>query len=493
MRRIRSSQRCRCCATVLAAVLLGIVAAESRGQPALQPPALQPPGQPQPPWPPQPPQAGPQFPPPQAAPAPPAYRAARLVSEVRIIGQEATTEQFIQSQLKTRKDREFDPQVVQADVRRLAATGRFHDVRTYTQETPTGVVVTFEVFERPTIRYIRYLGNRGISDKALAKQDGIKVGEPLNRYAVEEARRKLEEYYRSKGFADAQVGILEGDEPQDRGAVFVIDEGPLQRISSVAFLGNTIASDERLKTQIKSRPGILWYLLRGKVDRKLIDEDIERLTAYYRGLGFFNARIGRELEFDESGKWLKLTFVIDEGPRYVVRNVALVGNQKFATADLLGKLELKDGEYFNLGKMNRDVSNLRDTYGGQGHIFADIKADPRFLEEPGQLDLVYNIQEGGVWRAGEINVHIEGEHPHTRESVVLNRMSVRPGDLLDTRELRASERRLISSQLFEADRAAGSAPRVVVRPPELQESVGNIAGTGNPARPAYRGQSPDRD
>ena len=54
----------------------------------------------------------------------------------------------------------------------------------------------------------------------------------------------------------------------------------------VYFVGNTIASDARLKTQIKSGPPIL-YLFKGELDRKEVDEDVERLTAYYRGLGFF--------------------------------------------------------------------------------------------------------------------------------------------------------------------------------------------------------------
>jgi outer membrane protein insertion porin family len=440
--------------------------------------------------------AQPSLPPPAApgpAPQPPPPTDKLLVADVRIIGNETSTQQSIQSQLKTRKDREFDPQVVQADVRRLASTGRFHHIRPYTQMTPAGMVVTYEVFERPTIRYIRYLGNRGFSDAQLAKQDGINVGEPLNRYAVEEARRKIEEFYRSKGFVDAQVSIQEGDQAQDRGVVFAISEGQLQRISSVHFVGNTIASGERLKTQVKSKPGILWYLFRGKVDLKLLDEDIERLTVYYRGLGYFNARISRELEFGESGKWARLTFVIDEGPRYVIHNVSLVGNQKFGQEALLARLELKSGDHFNLAKLNRDVNTLRDVYGGQGHIFADIKAGPRFLEEVGQLDLVYNIQEGGVWQAGQVNVHIKGEHPHTRESVVRDRVSVRPGDTLNTRELRQSERRLRASQLFATDPAKGEAPRVLVRPPELQESVGTIANSGGTGRPAYRGQSPDHD
>jgi len=393
----------------------------------------------------------------------------RLVAGVRIVGNETATEQFIQSQLKTKLDREFDPQIVQADVRRLASTGKFHDVRPYTEDTPAGVIVTFEVFERPTIRYIRFIGNRGIQDKVLIKQDGLDIGDPLNRYAVDEARRKIEEFYRSKGYSNCQVFVTEGDDPQDRGAAFAINEGHLERILAVRFEGNTIASDGRLKTQVKSKPGILWYLFRGKVDREQIEEDVKRLTAYYRNLGYFNARIGRELEFSESGEWLTITFVIDEGPRYQIRNVSVVGNKKFSSEALIGGMELAPGDYFNFGKMNRDVNMLVDAYGGQGHIFVDVEPDPRFLEQPGQLDLIYKIEEGGVWRAGKINVHIGGEYPHTRESVVLNRVSIRPGDIIDTREKRASEIRLRRSQLFMNDPTTGKVPRIEIRPPELQD------------------------
>jgi outer membrane protein insertion porin family len=142
--------------------------------------------------------------------------------------------------------------------------------------------------------------------------------------------------------------------------------------------------------------------------------------------------------------------------------------------------------------MNVDVNSLQDIYGGQGYIFADIQADPRFLEEPGQLDLVYNIDEGRPWRVGKVNVHIEGEHPHTRQSVVLNRLSLRPGDLIDIREVRASERRLKASQLFMNDPTQGAVPRVNVRPPELQDSIETIAeGRRRPASSSYRGQDPD--
>jgi outer membrane protein insertion porin family len=416
-----------------------------------------------------------------------------IVVDVIVRGNKKAALSKVYSYLRTRKGREFDPQLVQGDVRRLTQSGLFRDVRTFTDNVPGGVIVRFEVLERPTVGYIRFLGNRGVRDKTLLKEADMKVGESLNQYSVEEGRRKIQDYYQSHGYPKTEVSILEGNKPTDSGVVYVINEGQLERISSVEFVGNTIASGDRLKTQIESKAGYLWYFFAGKVDRDKIDADVEKLTAYYRSLGYFRARIGREIELDDSGRWAKLRFVIDEGPRYVVRNVSLVGNQKFATDTLQADLNLKPGEYFNQAKMNRDVAKLKDTYGGEGHIFADVQADPRFLEEPGELDLVYRIQEGDVFRVGKIDVKIDGEFPHTRQSVVMNRISLRPGDILDVRELRRSEQRLKASQLFEIDPSKGAPPELVVVPPDLLGAGGSVADRpkSRAGSRSYRGQSPE--
>ena len=413
----------------------------------------------------------------------------QVVVDVQIVGNSVTKDIELQRHIQVLKDRDFDPELVQADVRRLVQTGLFKDVRTYTREVPGGVIVIYEVFERPRIGQIRHLGNRGFSDKKLNKEHGLKPGDSINAYTSEEARRKIEDLYHKGGYPNASVTLLEGDKPGDKNVVFLINEGQLERISSVIFEGNRISTDARLKTQIESKPGYGWYLFGGKVDRSKIDADVEKLTAYYRSLGYFRARIGRELIFDNAGKWLTIKFIIDEGPRYVVRNVSVEGNIKFASAPLLNFLELKSGEYFNQAEMNKDLTTLIDLYGSQGHVFADVQADPRFLEEPGQMDVIYRVKEGDVFSVGQIHVHIAGEFPHTRETVVLNRAgNLRPGDLLDTRAIRDWERRLKASQLFEANPATGEPPRVVVRPPELN-AVGLAASGNGPG--TIRGQSPD--
>ena len=346
----------------------------------------------------------------------------------------------------------------------------------YLKNTDEGIIVTIEVTERNTIGQVEFIGNRGIADRTLKKETGLEDGKPLDVHEIRLAKSKIEDLYKEKGYPRTQVEIVEGGETGDNKVVFLIHEDEKQRIWKVDFEGNTIASDARLRHFIKSKPGIL-KVFGGLVKRDEIDQDINRLTSYYRSLGFFNARIGREIVESNDGRWLTLQFIVNEGPRYRVRSVSFIGNSSFSEEQLTQILELKPSlniktggqPEFNVAKMNQDTVSLRDLYGSQGFVFSKVEVEPRFLEEPGLLDLVYKIDEGKQYRVGEINVYFEGDFGLTKREVVLNRMSVRPGDLIDAREIRNSERRLGSAQIFAAGAPGTQAPRIVVRPPELKE------------------------
>jgi outer membrane protein insertion porin family len=426
--------------------------------------------------------------PPAAPPAAgPVVDEANRIVEVRIEGNHATDVSKL-PKLVTRAGQIFDAQAIEEDVRTLHRCRKFVDIHPKYVRVKEGVVVIFQVVERPMLRYVKYVGNQRVPSRTIRKKAEIEVGDSMDAYVVEEARRRIESYYHEKGYDAAKVTTIEGSKPGDKGAVFLIDEGRSRKSLWTSFVGNSIATDARLLTQIKSKPGVFW-LVGGDLDRTKIDADVEALTAYYRSLGFFQAKVGRELEVVTGGKrdWTMLTFVINEGPRYSVRNVSFVGNSKFKSEFISRDLKLTSGEPFNQSKMDADLGMIRDIYGGRGFVFADIRADPRFLEEPGQLDLVYNIEEGQRYRVGKINVRIRGEHPHTRHSTVLNRLSLRPGDILDIRKLRDDERRLKASSLFLADAAKGEGPRIVFSKPEGDDK--QIAR--DPKRPGFRGQSPD--
>ncbi len=413
------------------------------------------------------------------------------VVEVRIIGNQRVETEQILGQIKTRVGRPFDPRIIEEDVRRLNQTRLFASVRVYWQPVPEGRIVIFEVVERPLIQYVKVVGNEWYSKKRLLEEAGIRPGDGFDPFLVEQARRKIESFYRERGFAKARVTVVEGANPNDPGIVFLISEGPRQRVLWTDFIGNTISSDSRLRTKVQTKPG--WFLLwRGFFDPEQLDRDEVQIIDYYRGLGFFQAKVGEPIvHFNEDRTWARVRFIIDEGPRYKVREVRLLGNTLFSESELLPLLKLQVGKYFSQAEMDGDVKTLQEKYGSIGYVFADIRAEPRFVEQAPELELVYTIQEGVRCRVGRIDVVIKDQYnslTHTQWSTVLNRISLAPGDIVDIRELRASERRLRASGLFEVDASRGIAPKIVVVPPEPEQVEAILA---RKRQGEIRGQCPE--
>jgi len=413
------------------------------------------------------------------------------VAEVRIVGNRRLPPEKILGQIRTRGGRPFDPRLIEEDVRRLNQTRWFASVRVFWQPVPEGRVVIFEVVERPLIQYVKIVGNEWYPKKRLLEEAGIRPGDGMDPFLIEEARRKIEDFYRERGFPKVRVSLVEGSDPNDAGVIFLISEGPRQRVLWTDFIGNSISSDARLRTKVQTKPGWFW-LIRGYYKPEELERDRLRVLEYYRSLGFFRAEVGSPIvEFNEDRTWARVRFVVNEGPRYRIREVRILGNRVLETQDLLSALELKPGSYFSQSQMEADIKTLQEKYGSIGYVFADIRAEPRFLEEPGLLDLVYTIEEGVRCRVGRIDVAIKDQYnsiTHTQWSTVLNRISLAPGDIVDIRELRASERRLRASGLFEVDPSKGISPKIVVVPPDPEEVEALLA---RQRANQVRGQTPE--
>lgn len=395
----------------------------------------------------------------------------QVVQEVVIEGNRRVPTAEIMRQLKTRPGRYFDPDLLQQDVQaiwKMSTIRRVHGP--FLNRTGEGITITFQVEEHPFISELKFVGNRVLSDSYLRKETGLEAGKPLNDFEVRMARDKIEELYRSRGHVYTSVEILKGSDPTQ--VVFVIYEDQKRSVRSVSFEGNTIATDARLRVIVKTKSQIV-RLFGGQLDREQVDRDVKLLEAYYFSLGFFSVKIGREISGDPDSGTVNVKFVIHEGPRYRIRNIRFEGVELYSPDDLMAQVKLKPSEdelpFFNGDSMNEDVTTLRDAYGSVGHIFADVQAQPHFLSEPGLIDLVYRIEEGKAYRVGRVNVHIDGDGI-TRRNVVLNRVTQKPGDLIDIRKIRQSERLLKSAELFGDPQKPGEQPRIVIRPPDEQET-----------------------
>ena len=418
------------------------------------------------------------------APGPSMTASDEMVASIRVEGAHHIPASRVLSQLKTRIGRPFDPHLVQKDVKKLHALPWFVKVDTYTEKVPEGRVVIFRVTERATIRYVEYLGNNKIKDKKLAKETSLKVGGALSPYAVEEGRARIAEVYAENGYNRVQVTVVEGTQPDDKGVVYAINEGKAQKIWSVQFEGSQFATRGQLKNKIKTKPGFA-RIFKGYLDYETIDADVNRLTDYYRRFGFFQAKVGRVIEWNDKETWATVRFVIHEGPQSQIRNVTFMGNALFASNDLAAGLKLPGGNYFERDKLTSDVEWLKELYGSRGYVFTEVRPDVRYLEEPGKIDLVYSIDEGKRFRIGRIFVHIAGENPHTKIQTALNRLSIKPGAVADIREIHASERRLQASSLFRSDPAQNVYPKISFRLPKIEDEYATAS-----EQPVVRGQSP---
>jgi outer membrane protein insertion porin family len=345
-----------------------------------------------------------------------------IVQDVTVSGNSRISTDEVFQKLQTRKDRFYDFETVLADIRRLHELFEF---ATYElREVPGGIAVHFKVRERPSISRVVYHGNRAINERDLKGRSGVNEGDPLNEFSLESARRRLLDYYREEGFNQATVATVRGID-DDMGAIlFRINEGPKERIASIQIKGNSIVSEARLKKVIKSRDatmGVLRYL-NNKANLSKIDEDVQVLQSYYHNLGFLTASVGRSIDYDASGKWLNVTFIVDEGVRYSVNDVKI------------------------------------------GFIYAEVKPQTVMRDENDRVDLVYTIEEGDRWKIRNININIDGEPHLMKDTTLLNQIDLVEGEFIDRRTLELNRARIERMQLLETNPAMAEPPDIKVVP-----------------------------
>ena len=409
------------------------------------------------------------------------------ITGIVIEGNTTIAESDIRRHIRTQTGRVADPGQVLEDKRQLWETRWFYSVETRFRQTDRGPVLVFRVHERPIVRRVEYKVERGryfsplgtVRQKHLEAWTGLREGSPVDVHANRMAARQIEQRYREKGFPFVEVTLEKGDQPDDREVVFRIREGPKTKVTRRRITGNQFVSNARLAVQLKTKSAILGF--GGRYEPANVNDDVAILKQYYQGLGFFDITIAGEPRFSDDRSRVVMEYTVDEGPRYRIRNVRMVGNRVLTGRNLIPEPDVAAGEFFNVRFLNSDLAVMRKRYGELGRLYAQVEAIPRFLEEPGVVDIEYRIDEDRVYYVRRVDVKLAGDHPHTRETTLLDRSRIFPGDLADPRMIRLTQRRLEGSQVV--DSAPGSV-RIDIRPvTETAES-----GLGN----VFRGQDDDR-
>lgn len=377
---------------------------------------------------------------------------------VKIKGNTTIPETDIAKHIKTRPGRAVTAKQIKDDVDALIRTRWFAHVEPIISRTDEGNVLIFKVLERPIVRKVEYKGNKKIKTDVFNKMTQLKPGQPYDVSVNKECVRRIQEHYKEKGFPFAQVELERGDvqSDPDREVIFVIDEGPKVKVTKVDFEGNDTFYDPLLKTKTRTKTQILW-LFGGKYDPSSINDDIEGVRNYYYSLGYFDVQITPEQKFSEDKSKVQLHYKVEEGPRYKINEIVVMGNEVLSEGEIRSMMKVKQGDEYNERHINKDVETIMSKYGSQGRLFAQVAPIRKWSEEPGVLDLVYRINEDKVYRVRNIGIHIAGDYPHSKVKLIDNISPLQPGDLADPKKLQQLKQRLTGSGLFEAE---GGGPRI---------------------------------
>jgi outer membrane protein insertion porin family len=327
--------------------------------------------------------------------------AARVVGRARIVvieveGNKRIEAAAIKNVITSREGGPFSRRQLNEDLKKLYQMGYFSRVTIRSVPMAGGRKIIISVQEKPTIREIKFSGNRIMSNKDLTKVLTIKKFSVVNPGLISENVNRLLAYYKQKGYYNAVVRTRE--DPVDREQVvlvFVIQEGKKVYIRKINFIGNHKVSRRTLLGQMStSEKGWLsWLTDSGILNRAKLAKDAEAVSSYYYNHGFIEARVS-EPKITRTGNDLFVTIRIQEGPQYRLGKINITGDLIRARTVMLRRLKSKTGNYFNRKVLREDLRTLTGMYQDRGYAFVEI--DPELRRETARrlVNVTFRIKKG---------------------------------------------------------------------------------------------------
>ncbi|RMG20909.1 MAG: outer membrane protein assembly factor [Deltaproteobacteria bacterium] len=353
----------------------------------------------------------------------------------------------------------------------------------------------------PRIR-LRVEGNGFLSSGEALEALALPADEPLTQTVAQEAARRLEVQYHRLGFPRAQVKVRERlVRPGLLQIVFDVVEGKPLRVRRIVFPGAKQFTQEALRDVVCEAMASKQPPLRMRLDPNVVrsfgdtgvpadarrraavqeapdpctvfdeptyEEAGRRIAEMYVRRGWLSVKVGEpRVVQDGADGTVSVALPIDEGVQTLVADVSFDGAREFGTQELLGISGLALGTPLSYLDVEEARFRLLQHYQEHAHPF--VRIEPRFVFDPTKTSahIHFDIDEGPKVRVGRIIVR---GHRRTSAALVRSRLTLRPGEPWNIREVRRSQRRLLELgiyrsavlRLLDADNPARTMDAVVV-------------------------------
>lgn len=385
----------------------------------------------------------------------------------------------------TRRGDVYNAQALHRDLVTLWNQGRFDDIRLERERGPGGGwIVRFVMVERPIVRTLKFEGNKSATDSDILerfrdRRVGLSVEAMYDDSKLSRAVNVLEELLAERGRQFARVTAdIEQLPPSSLAITLKVDEGPKVKVGKINFEGNQAFSDRVVRRNMKLlKPigipySIFFENLFGKTyDSTKLDIDGQLIGQFYQYKGYFLARVtdARAEVVDSGGgrfripvirpnrvsKKANLTYVIEEGRQYRLRNINFVGVKLFQVPEVLMRpiFNMAEGDIFSTQKLQKGFEELRKLYGGYGYINFLAEPQPEIVPGTDQIDLTLTFDEGDQFFVRRIDF---AGNTTTRDKVIRRELVLDEGDPYSTNLWDISILRLNQLGYFETLKAEES-------------------------------------
>ena len=334
-------------------------------------------------------------------------------------------------------------------IKRYWRHGLFSDVKITAEKIEDNKIYLYiHLSLRPRITDIRFHGVKKSEREDLQAKLGMAKGSQVTPNLIDRAKIIIKRHFDDKGFKNAEINIVESEDPANKEQVYVdvnIDKKDKVKVHKITIDGNSVLTDKKLKRVMKktNEKGKLVNLFRAK---KFIDEryqeDKQKIIDKYNELGYRDAIIEIDSVTPYDEKTVDVYMKIYEGNKYYLRDITWVGNTVYPSDLLNEQLRMKQGDVYNQKLLNDRISNDEDAIGNnyynRGYVFYHL--DPVEVNIDGDsIDLEMRIVEGP--QASISHVRING-NDRLYENVVRRELRTRPGDLFSKEALERSYREI---------------------------------------------------
>ena len=370
-----------------------------------------------------------------------------IIKEIAVEGTKRVQEAVVLGRVKSAVGSPFNPSLLSEDIRSIFGLGFFDDVQTRVEDFEGGVKVTFVVSERPFVRDVDFLGNKALKTTELQDKVDIKLGSVYNPVDVQRAVEKLRDFYEDEGYFEVQLTPnVEKFPDGDVRVVFNIVEGRQIKIDRIRFTGNKGLTDRELKAALATQER-QYFILRGKVQRQRLEEDVERIIQLYNDHGYIQARVeSTDVAVDREKARVTITFTIVEGPQFRVGTIKLAGVTLLPEPEVQRQLTLKSGDVFSRSKLRESIRNIENLYSTIGRASVDVV--PKTDQVPGEntLNVAIEINEGPEVFVERINI---SGNVRSQDKILRREIPLHEGDLYTLQKKERARQKLVNLGYFE--------------------------------------------